>query len=167
LSSGENAVYRAASIVVLGASAVLAASISTEWFTPVFMLRSKGLPGAKWLVALAEAWPLILIATNRLGWGYSLALLFAMANVLALPFNFFGAWVGSGYDGRTDPAAVRFWWFYVFQIVLVFVSWRASRLLEASERRYGRAALVVGAWAMLFFVIARLTTPPAIRQLFQ
>jgi hypothetical protein len=151
-----------ASIVVLGASAVLAASVSTDWFTPLFMLRSKGLPGAKWLVALAGASPLILIATNRLGWGFALALMFAMANVLALPFNFFGAWLGSGYEGRTDPAAVRFWWFYVFQIALVFVSWRAARLLPASERRYGRAALIVGAWAVLFFVIAGLTEPPRI-----
>jgi hypothetical protein len=153
-----------ASIVLLAGSALLAASVSTDWFTPLFMLRSKGLPGAKWLVALAEVSPLILIATtNRPGWGFSLTLMFAIANVLALPFNFFGAWIGSGYDGRTDPAAVRFWWFYVFQILLIFVSWRAARLVPASERRYGRAALVVGAWALLFFLMAGLTMPPRIR----
>jgi hypothetical protein len=149
--------------VLLGVSALLAASVSSEWFTPLFMLRSKALPGAKWLVAFAEVSAVVMISRSNLGWGFSLALMFALGNVLALPFNFFGAWIASGWDRRTDWMAVRFWWFYVFQIVLVFLSWRAARRLPANERRDGRAALVAVAWAMLFFVIALLTAPPAIR----
>lgn len=143
--------------VLLAASALLAASVSSEWFTPLFMLRPRGLPGAKWLVAFAAAWQVILIIRGRLGWGFSLALMFSIANILALPFNFFASWIGMGYDGRTDWRAVRFWWFYVIQFVLVWLSWRAARRLPENESRYGLAALVVGGWAFLFFVIAGLT----------
>jgi hypothetical protein len=168
-SAGENEALRArvalatAVVVLLSASALLAASVSSEWFTPLFMLRSKALPGAKWLVTLAEVSSVVLIGRNHLGWGSSLALMFATANVLALPFNFFGAWLGSRWEARTDWMALRFWWFYVFQMLLVVVAWVAARQLPANERRYGQAALVAGAWAMLFFVLGGLTMPPAVR----
>ena len=115
--------------IALGLSSGLAIILGDTWLSPVWLARGQqhGIRGFGLLVFVAELAALVMVVRGPRPGGLSLTRALAIATVVVLPLNFLAALVGSGYDRRTDGLAVAFLIFYVLQIALVPLSWRARR----------------------------------------
>ena len=115
--------------IALGLSTLLAMVLGDRWLTPAWLAlgRQNGIMGFGWVVAIAGLAALVMVIRDPHPRGLSATKAFAITCVVIFPFNFLGALVASGYDGRTDGLAVAFLLFYALQIALLPLSSRARR----------------------------------------